>query len=119
MEEKESWAKRNWVYILIFGIVVVISGFSYCKQEVPKTTYETYMENEPYTVQETRTRTQYVEQDGCDARDECNCVDRYLGIFKHGCRGCDCQLTETVPTTKYRQVQKQRAIIVMASRCNI
>ncbi len=114
--------KRKWVNIVIgvLGIILILFLVNnYCNQIVPKQVEETYTEQEPYTVYETQTRTQYIVKDHCNGGSipNCVCVESYMGIFKKGCKACNCQITEQVPVTKYKNVQKTRIVTRDAKRC--
>ena len=122
-KEKHLNLKVNTLYLWI-GIAVMVAfflivvGYSYCNQIIPKQVQQTYTEQEPYTVYESRTRTQTVAQDYCDEDSDCVCTDRYLGIFKTGCKECSCTITSEHPVTKYRNVEKTRIVTENIKRCS-
>lgn len=116
-ENKDNSPKKSywWVWLVI-GLLVIIGGYTYCNQMIPVEVQDTYTEQEPYTVYETRTRIQEVVESGCDDDPDCVCTGRYFGLF--GCSKCDCEITESVPVTKYREVEKTRTITKNVKRCS-
>lgn len=118
--EDVSDDEKKWVYVVISVLCVVLALAwinNYCNQIVPKQVEESYTAQEPYQVMEMRTRTQYIEEDHCNQDAGCSCVERYLGIFKSGCKACNCQITEQIPVTKYNAVQKTRIVTKDVKRC--
>lgn len=117
IDELEPKKSYWWVWLLIIVIIIaLIGGYTYCNQIITKQVQETYTEQEPYTVYETRTRTQEVVESNCDSSRNCVCTGRYLGIFN--CRKCDCRVTEDIPITKYRTVEKTRIVPKNVKRCS-
>jgi len=121
-EETKKKKEGNKVWIIIGGIVLVViiavlARKDYCSEIVPKQVDESYTDQEPYTVYESRTRTKTVVEDDCDWSRKCVCTKRYLGILKSGCKECSCDITSEVPVTKYRSVEKTRIVTKNVKRC--
>lgn len=118
MAKTKIHTSSSWYLVVGLLVVAVVAFFAYknyCDQLVPKQVSVKYTEQEPYTIYEAQTRTQHVREDNCDRRSECSCTGKFL--FIGYCTSCDCQITEQVPVTKYREVEKTRVETQMVKRC--